>query len=93
MACSINNRLREFEVDGDAIARAASEKRLLTMEIEFSLRCNFRCPYCYVPTQRELDTELTPEEIRDVLVQARDLGARRIIILGGEPVSIPGFGR
>ncbi|BBO92424.1 radical SAM/SPASM domain-containing protein [Desulfosarcina ovata] len=89
MACSINNRLHEFEIDGGAIARAASEKRLLTMEIEFSLRCNFHCPYCYVPTQRELDMELTPDEIRDVLVQARDLGARRIIILGGEPSIYP----
>lgn len=81
--------LCDFEFDRETIARAAAENRLLTMEIEFSLRCNFRCPYCYVPAESYFDDELTPDEIRDVLVQARDLGARRIIVLGGEPSIYP----
>jgi radical SAM protein with 4Fe4S-binding SPASM domain len=83
------SRLCDFAFDGAAIARAAAADRLLTMEIEFSLRCNFRCPYCYVPADSYFAGELTPEEIRDVLVQARDLGARRIIVLGGEPSIYP----
>lgn len=82
-------RLCDFEFDGAAIARAAAENRLLTMEIEFSLRCNFHCPYCYVPTQKDLEGELSTAEIRDVLVQAGDLGVRRIIVLGGEPSIYP----
>jgi radical SAM protein with 4Fe4S-binding SPASM domain len=86
---SCTNRLCDFEFDRAAIARAAAENRLLTMEIEFSLRCNFRCPYCYVPEESYFDGELTPAEIRDVLMQARALGARRIIILGGEPSIYP----
>ena len=81
--------LCDFEFDRETIARAAAENRLLTMEIEFSLRCNFRCPYCYVPAESYFDDELTPGEIRDVLLQARDLGARRIIVLGGEPSIYP----
>ncbi|WP_319521504.1 radical SAM/SPASM domain-containing protein [uncultured Desulfosarcina sp.] len=81
--------LCDFEFDRGTIARAAAENRLLTMEIEFSLRCNFRCPYCYVPAESYFDDELTPDEIRDVLVQAKDLGARRIIVLGGEPSIYP----
>lgn len=81
---------RDFDLDdAGVIFKTAAENRLLTMEIEFSLRCNFRCPYCYVPTARDLATELTPPEIRDVLIQARNLGARRIIILGGEPSIYP----
>ena len=64
------------------------------MEIEFSLRCNFRCPYCYVEGDPPVDGELAPEEIRDVIRQAASLGAGRIIILGGEPHHLPpGFGR
>lgn len=86
---SCNGRLCDFEFDTQTISRAAAENRLLTMEIEFSLRCNFRCPYCYVPEESYFDKELSPREIRDVLVQARDLGAKRIIILGGEPSIYP----
>ena len=86
---SCTSQLCDFEFDGAAIARAAAENRLLTMEIEFSLRCNFCCPYCYVPDENYYDGELTTAEIRDVLIQARDLGAKRIIILGGEPSIYP----
>lgn len=64
-------------------------RRLLSMEIEFSLNCNFHCPYCYVPENSVFKNELTDEEIRDVILQAKDLGAKRIIILGGEPMIYP----
>ena len=83
------SRLCDFEFDRATIAHAAAENRLLTMEIEFSLRCNFRCPYCYVPEESYFDGELTPAEIRDALLQAKALGSRRIIILGGEPSIYP----
>ena len=33
--------------------------------------------------------ELSSAEIRDVIFQARDLGARKIVILGGEPLTYP----
>lgn len=82
-------RLCDFEFERGAIAAAAAGNRLLTMEIEFSLRCNFRCPYCYVPKESELDGELSTAEIREVILQARDLGAGRIIVLGGEPSIYP----
>jgi radical SAM protein with 4Fe4S-binding SPASM domain len=59
------------------------------MEIEFSLRCNFRCPYCYVPRHPDVSQELRRSEIRDVILQAAALGARKIIILGGEPTIYP----
>ena len=71
------------------IAEAARLGRLLTMEIEFSLRCNFRCPYCYVPGKEQAQDELSVEEIRSAILQARALGAGRIIVLGGEPTIYP----
>lgn len=78
-----------FEQDLPAIREAVRNNRLLTMEIEFSLRCNFNCPYCYVPKTDAFRDELTLDEVRDVITQAQDMGARKIIILGGEPTIYP----
>lgn len=59
------------------------------MEIEFSLRCNFHCRYCYLPDNFSFENELSREEIQDVIIQAKDLGAKKIIILCGEPMVYP----
>ncbi|MEI6150093.1 MAG: radical SAM protein [bacterium] len=77
------------EFTREDIETAARNGRLLSMEIELSLRCNFRCQYCYVEQAADTSRELTPEEIRSTLLQARDLGARKIIVLGGEPMIYP----
>ena len=79
----------DFEFPLADIEETAARGGLLSMEIEFSLRCNFRCPYCYVPRHPDLSRELTRAEIKDVIRQAEDLGARKIIILGGEPTIYP----
>lgn len=71
------------------IREAVAADRLLSMEIEFSRICNFRCSYCYVPRDREKKQELSRREIKDVILQAKELGARKIIILGGEPSIYP----
>jgi radical SAM protein with 4Fe4S-binding SPASM domain len=86
---SCSSPTTNFEQTMDEISKAAKNNRLLTMEIEFSLRCNFSCPYCYVPQPEYFKDEMAPQEIRDTLLQARELGARKIIILGGEPTIYP----
>jgi radical SAM protein with 4Fe4S-binding SPASM domain len=80
-----SRQIPNFEFSREEIEEAVGNARLLTMEIEFSRSCNFRCPYCYVPDQPSVKNELSRDEIRDVILQAKDLGAKRIIILGGEP--------
>jgi radical SAM protein with 4Fe4S-binding SPASM domain len=79
----------DFEFPLEDIEETARRSGLLSIEIEFSRRCNFRCPYCYVPRQPDLSQELTRSEIKDVILQAASLGARKIIILGGEPTIYP----
>lgn len=71
------------------IREAVAADRLLSMEIEFSRVCNFRCSYCYVDEKVACSNELSRTEIKDVILQAKDLGARKIIILGGEPSIYP----
>ncbi|MBI9083746.1 MAG: radical SAM protein [Desulfobacterales bacterium] len=90
MGCA-GNQYGSFEFSPTNIGRAAGPGRLLSMEIEFSLRCNFRCPYCYVADDAVLENELGPGEIRDVIQQAKSLGAGKIIVLGGEPTIYPGI--
>jgi len=77
----------EFTLDD--IAAAVRSGGLLSMEIEFSLRCNFRCQYCYVGQDAGAERELSPDEIRATILQAKALGARKIIVLGGEPMIYP----
>ncbi len=82
-------QLYNLEFTEEEIKNAVAEDRLLSMEIEFSRICNFRCSYCYVPEKQECKGELTKDEIKGVILQAKDLGARKIIILGGEPSIYP----
>jgi len=78
------------EFSAEEISKTRAANGLLTMEIEVGTVCNFLCRYCYVgeggahpPADRH---ELSQEEMRDVIAQAQALGARKIILLGGEPM-------
>jgi len=82
-------QLYNLEFTEDEIRAAAAADRLLSMEIEFSRECNFRCAYCYLEDKTAAADELSPQEIKAVILQARELGARKIIILGGEPSIYP----
>ncbi len=74
----------------EEIEEARRSGRLLSMELELSRACNLRCIYCYAESGKALENELTLSEIKDAVDQAMDLGARRIIVLGGgEPVAHP----
>ncbi|NQS72423.1 MAG: radical SAM protein [Desulfobulbaceae bacterium] len=78
-----------LEFSEQEVREAVAAGRLLSMEIEFSRLCNFRCSYCYVEDRASHPDELSREEIRSVLLQAKELGAQKIIILGGEPSIYP----
>ena len=84
---SCHSFCEESEFSLAEIKAVSAAGRLLTMEVEFSQLCNFQCPYCYLDAKPE--DELTSEEARDLILQARELGARTIIILGGEPMIYP----
>jgi len=71
------------------ITETVGRRGLLTMEIEFNSICNFDCPYCYLDVKTPKKGELSRDEFRGVLRQARELGVGLIVILGGEPMLYP----
>jgi radical SAM protein with 4Fe4S-binding SPASM domain len=83
------DRIYGAEFSAQEIADAVRDGRLLSMEIEFNQSCNFRCIYCYAADNPDRRNELSTEEFIDVIHQAKELGARKIIILGGEPMLYP----
>jgi len=74
-------QIYNLEFSEQEVRQAVAAGRLLSMEIEFSR--------CYVEDRVAHPNELNREEIRSVLLQAKALGARKIIILGGEPSIYP----
>jgi len=76
-----------FGFRDDEVRWARENNQLLSLEIEFSSRCNLRCIYCYAGGNLFRDNELELEEMFDVISQAKALGARKIIYIGaGEPL-------
>ncbi len=86
MSCHGIHDMKYFGLD--EIHAAAIENRILALEIEFGQKCNFRCPYCYLENTSD-HKEMSLEEGRDVILQAKALGAKAIVILGGEPMIYP----
>lgn len=84
-----HNRIYGAEFSKNDIEETAKSGRLLSMEVEFNRDCNFNCIYCYVKNEGHARKELTKDEIRDVLIQSKQLGSRKTIILGGEPMLYP----
>jgi MoaA/NifB/PqqE/SkfB family radical SAM enzyme len=64
------------------------EDRIFYLALNFTSRCNLRCPYCFVG-HHDLNTsneELTLKEKEGLIIEAKDLGAKVLIIPGrGEP--------
>lgn len=74
-----------FDFTDADIDEAVAEGRLLSLELEFGRKCNYRCPYCYAVENVESGVR-DPRVTDEAISQARRLGARKIVILGGEPL-------
>ena len=60
---------------------------ILRLGIELGLACNLRCRYCYADAGKPNPDELDRDELFDVILQAKELGAKYIaIVSGGEPL-------
>lgn len=63
-------------------------------KIDLTYRCNNNCRHCWLrvaPNAPQKEEELTFEEIKDIVGQARRLGTKKWSISGGEPMLRPDF--
>lgn len=86
---SCQSRIYGAEFSQEEISEAVKDGRLLSMELEFNKSCNFRCLYCYASDHTVQRDELSRQEFFDLITQAKELGARKMIVLGGEPMLYP----
>jgi len=62
--------------------------------IDLTYRCNNNCRHCWISVPAdspEKEKELTFDEIREIVDEAREMGCRRWSISGGEPMLRPDF--
>jgi radical SAM protein with 4Fe4S-binding SPASM domain len=63
---------------------------LATLDIELTERCNCSCMHCYInlPADEEhaIQSELSAEDVEEILQEAASLGCLRVRFTGGEPL-------
>ncbi len=78
-----------------SVKKVKSLPRLpLEGKIDLTYRCGNNCRHCWLripPAAAEKQRELSLEEIKGIVDQARGLGCRRWSISGGEPMLRPDF--
>ncbi len=75
----------------DEIEKVRNNNGILNCDIEITKHCNIQCKFCYSSSGKPLDNELTLEEIKQVITDAKELGARTVTLTGGEPTIHPQF--
>ncbi|HEV7367935.1 radical SAM protein [Arenibaculum sp.] len=80
----------------ETVSRALAENRMLHLDLDFTGECKLKCFYCDRTPDRFNEvpnrTELTTEDRKSVIAQAKALGATTVEFPGaGEPMIDPGF--
>ncbi|MEW6419138.1 MAG: radical SAM protein [Nitrospirota bacterium] len=84
--------IHELGFTDEEITECLNKRGLLSIELEFTKKCNLRCLYCYSEAGEPAENELGIEELKSAILQAKELGAKKIILLGGgEPLLFHGL--
>lgn len=76
----------------DEAVKSRDSGQILTIRIETSRICNLRCQYCCNRSGIALDNEIPYNKLLSIIDEAKDMGAKSIIVIGGgEPTIYPHF--
>jgi radical SAM protein with 4Fe4S-binding SPASM domain len=62
----------------------APKPSLRYLELQINDTCNLRCKHCYI--DNEARSELSPEQVREVLAEFEKMQGLRVMLTGGEPL-------
>ncbi len=81
-----------YTYDPQEAHRARDQNRLLAIRVETNRSCNLRCRYCYAQSGGTRTDELDIAVLQNTILQAAELGAQSIVVIGGgEPTLHPHF--
>ena len=90
MSCLNFNHSFTYDFSNKTILQIRDLNKLLTLDIELSLACNYNCKYCYTSAGQKGENELSLTELQQLVDQAKYVGVQTIIIIGGgEPLLYP----
>jgi AdoMet-dependent heme synthase len=72
-----------YTYDPEDAYRARDANRLLALRMETNRSCNLKCRYCYAGSGDHLTAELDLRVLQRLVIQAAELGARSIVVIGG----------
>lgn len=79
------------KIPREVAARFADEHKLFSLSFELTYRCVEKCIHCYIDDAPKFCAadELTLDEYKDILRQARELGCVQVLFTGGEVLLRP----
>jgi len=80
----------EAELEKVWEARRNESTRIAFLGLSFTSACHYNCMYCYADHSGPHPEKLTEKEVKNLIDQAHELGAKSVIICGdGEPTIDP----
>jgi len=61
-------------------------RKISSLRLSVTQRCNLNCEYCHKEGEKTTDSEISIENIKEILETASELGIKKIKITGGEPL-------
>lgn len=88
----VNKQIKGLDFEFKEIEKARKNNELLSFDLELSKACNLKCIYCYAESGKKSPNEMTLKEIFSVIKQAKEMGAKKVVIIGGgEPLLYPHY--
>jgi len=79
--------LRGLDFTEEEKQKAREENKLLTLSIFMDSGCNLKCKYCFTNAGKKSKNNLSLEEYKRIISEAKELGAKTVLIAGyGEPL-------